>query len=193
VDCKGNQIAVPITGSDAHAIMIVCIAANGPALKPFIVISRRFIETGLFRCGFTPDCHYIQSQLNGSLIATLCIESIFTIYFPDTLKHCERLAYAEIVFFILDGFSGHVTDAIEEACVYQGIRMLTIPPHPFNQVQPLECCLFALHKSESRRVQPHLDLNAQITKLARTVCGFQKAATPVNVIAAFRRARIVWR
>jgi hypothetical protein len=47
--------------------------------------------------------------------------------------------------------------------------MHTIPPHIYGQVQPLDLGLFTHHKSESRRVQPHLDLNTQTTNLITEV------------------------
>jgi hypothetical protein len=106
---------------------------------------------------------------------------------PDTLEELPRFGYAGMVFLSLDGFSGHVTDAIEEACVYYEIQMIAIPPHTSSQAQPLDLGLFALHKSESHRVQSLLDFSTQMTKLIRWVYGFRKAATPVSVIAAFRR------
>jgi hypothetical protein len=96
-----------------------------------------------------------------------------------------------MVFLILDGFSGHVSEPIEEACIYYGVPMLRIPAHTSDQVQLLEVGLFALHKSESRRMQTLLDLNVQTLKLIRMLCDFQKAATPINVIGAFRRAGIL--
>jgi hypothetical protein len=125
--------------------------------------------------------------------AALFTDCFFPIYVPDTVEQRQRLGYAGTVFLIPDGFSCHVRNATEEVCVCYGIRMLAIPPHTLNQVQPLDLDLFAFYKSESCRVQPHLDLNAQTTKLIRKLCWFQTATTAVNVIAAFRRAQIVSR
>jgi hypothetical protein len=110
---------------------------------------------------------------------------------PDTLEQRQRLGYTGMVFLIPDGFSGHVRNATKEVRVCYGIRMLAIPSHTSNPVQPLDLDLFALYKSESRRVQPHLDLNTQATRLIRMLSGFQTAATAVNVIAGFWRAGIV--
>jgi hypothetical protein len=92
-----------------------------------------------------------------------------------------------MVFLILDGFSSHITDARSEACVYHGIRILKIPAHTSDQVQPLDIGWFGLHKPEFRHVQMHLDLSAQSAKLIRMFCGFQKAIMTVNIFAAFWR------
>jgi hypothetical protein len=40
-------------------------------------------------------------------------------------------------------------------------------------------------------VELYLDLNTETAKLTRLLYGFQKVATPVKFIAAFRRAEIV--
>jgi hypothetical protein len=72
--------------------------------------------------------------------------------------------------------------------------MLTIiPPHTSNQVQPLDLGLFAVHKLECHRVHSHIDLNAQLVKILKILCGFQKASTPLNIIKAFRRAGLLSR
>jgi hypothetical protein len=171
---------------------------------PFVLIrmSLKFVHRSLFHsaacltvcvwcafeCGFTPDCCDIQSQSNGFLTTALFTEWFFAIHISDAREQRQRSGYAGIVFLILDEFAGHVTDAIEDVCVCYGIRMFTIPSHISDQVQPLDLGLSAFHKSENRRVQPHLDLNAQTTNLIRMLCGFQKAATPVNVSSSFPRA-----
>jgi hypothetical protein len=190
-DYQGDQIAMPVTRSDARATMVACIAANDRSLKPLIVIPRKSVEAELFECGFTPDCCAIHSQPNVFMTTALFEEWFLTIFIADTLDQRRRLGYAGMVFLIHDGFSAHMSEAIEEACIYYGVQMLKIPAHPSDQVQPLDVGLFALHRSESRRMQTHLDLNLQTVKLIRVLCGFQKAATPVNIIGAFRKAGII--
>jgi hypothetical protein len=121
----------------------------------------------LFESGFTPDCCICYSHPNEFTTTARFGEWFFTIFIPDTLEQRRRLGYVGMVFLILDGVSGHISEVIEEACVYYGVRMLKSPPHTSDQVQPLNVGLFGLHKSESRRVQTHLDLNTQTVKLIR--------------------------
>jgi hypothetical protein len=46
---------------------------------------------------------------------------------------------------------------------------------------------------ECHRVHPHTDLSAQTIKILKILCGFQKAAPPLTVIKAFRRAGVTSR
>jgi hypothetical protein len=97
------------------------------------------------------------------------------------------------VFLILDDFSGHLTYAVEENCLFDGIELLAIPAHTSDRVQPLDLGIFAVHKMESRRVHPHLAMNGQTSKLIRMLCGFQNAVTGTNIIGAFRKGGIISR
>jgi hypothetical protein len=57
----------------------------------------------------------------------------------------------------------------------------------------LDLGIFAIQKMESRDVHPHLDVNEQMSKFRKMLCGFQNAATSTNVIDAFRTAGIMSR
>jgi hypothetical protein len=95
------------------------------------------------------------------------------------------------VFLIMNDFSGHLTDAVEENCLFYGIELLAIPVHTSDQVQPLDLGIFAVHKMESRCVHPHMTMNDQTSKLIKMFCGFQKAVTGTNIIGAFRMGGII--
>jgi hypothetical protein len=85
-------------------------------------------------------------------------------------------------FIILDGFSGHIIDAIEESCLDSRIRKLTVPAQTSKSFRQLNVRFPARRNSESRRMQARLDLDAKIAKLIRMLREFLKAAIPVSVI-----------
>jgi hypothetical protein len=151
------------------------------------------IEIDLYECGFSPDTCHIMFQERGFLTAELFAEWADAIFFPDVIHSRQSLGYAGPIFLILDGFAGHLSDTIEEQCLFYGVVLLVIPPQTSDQLQPLDLGLFALHKMECHRVHPHTDLSAQTVKILKILCGFQKAATPLNVIKAFRRAGVTSR
>jgi hypothetical protein len=45
-----------------------------------------------------------------------------------------------MVFLILDGFTEHKTEMIEEACIQCGVFEIVLPPHSSNRIQPLDLC-----------------------------------------------------
>jgi hypothetical protein len=112
-------------------------------------------------------------------------EWYFTVLLPDVLAQQERLGYGGPVFLILNVFSGHSTEAIEEAFLQYGVVVIVLPPHSSDQTQPLDLSMFAIQKMDSHRVYAHLDLNSQTRKLVRTLYGWQRVTTQVNIISAF--------
>jgi hypothetical protein len=103
------------------------------------------------------------------------------------------LGWERPVFLILGGFSGRLTDAVEENCLFYGIKLLVIPVHTSDQAQPLDLGILAVHTMESRRVHPHLTMNDQTSKLIKMLYDFQKAVTGTSIIRAFRKGGIISR
>jgi hypothetical protein len=171
-DYVGSEIAVPMSRNDSRASIIACVAANGRHLKPDIVIPRQTLETELDESGFPPESCCVVHQENGFVTSRLFEDWLEKMLIPDVISQRERLRWEGPVLLILDGFSGHLTS---------------------DQVQPLDLGIFAIHKMESRRVRPHLNLNDQTSKLIKMIPGFQKAATGTNIIGAFRKAGIISR
>jgi hypothetical protein len=77
----------------------------------------------------------------------------------DGIRQQERLGWEGPVFLVVDEFSGHLTDLVEENCLFYAIKLLILPAHTSTQVQPVDLGAFAVHKMEARRVHPRLDLN----------------------------------
>jgi hypothetical protein len=175
-DAEGSRLVVPITRSDARGTIAAFTAANDGLLMPLIVIHRKSLKTELFECRFAPDYFGIHCQPNRFLTAAKFEECFFTSDVPNTLEQHEQLGYGEMVLFILDGLPGHIIDAIEEVCAWR-VRMLTIPAHTFDQVEPPDVKLFALHTPEIFRVQAHLGLIGSMAKSIRMLYGFQKRST----------------
>jgi hypothetical protein len=141
----------------------------------------------------TPDTGYIRVQEHGFLTREIFAEWAEVVLFPDTIRMCQSLDHAGSIFLILDGFASHLSDAMEEQCLFYRVMLIIIPPHTSDQVQPLDLGFFALHKLECHRVHPHIDLNTQTAKILKILCGFQKASTPMNILKAFRWEGLVSR
>jgi hypothetical protein len=97
------------------------------------------------------------------------------------------------MFLILDGFAGRLSDTIEEQSLFYRVVLLVIAPQTSDRLQPLDLGLFARHNMECHRVHADTDLSTSTVKILKIVCDFQKAATPLSVIKAFRRAGVTFR
>jgi hypothetical protein len=93
---------------------VACIVANVRVLKAFIVIPLKIIEVDLYECRFTPDTCHILFQEHGFLTRVVFAECAEAVVFPDTIRMRQSLDYAGPISLILDGFIGHLSDAVEE-------------------------------------------------------------------------------
>jgi hypothetical protein len=146
----------------------------------------------LYESSSPPESCRVVHQENGVVTSQLFEDSLENVLVLDVIAQRQRLGWEGSVFHILDGFSGHLTDAVEENCLFYGIELLAIYAHTSDQVQPLDLGIFAVHKMESRRVHPHLTMNDQTSKLIIMFCGFQRAVTGTNIIGAFRKGGIIF-
>jgi hypothetical protein len=91
---------------------------------------------------------------------------------------------------ILDNCLSHGTEGFHALCSENNVVLLFLPPHTWNQLQPLDLSLFDLTK----RLLIHLNrmgsLNIQAQHAAQVVCAFLSAAVPLNVIKSFRKPGI---
>jgi hypothetical protein len=110
------------------------------------VIPRKSVERELFECGFTPAVVSLVWQENGFCTGMLFEEWCFTVFLPDVLAQRERLGHGGPAFLIPDGFSGHSTEAVEEAFLQYGVVLIVLPPHSSDQTQPLDLDIFATRK-----------------------------------------------
>jgi hypothetical protein len=121
-----DKINIPISRADSRASVIVCIAADRHSLTPMVIIPRKTVEIELYECGFVPDAYSFVWQENGFCIRLFFERWCFELFFPDTAEQRRRLGYTGLIFLILNGFSGHPSEAIEDGSSYVGIFPIVI-------------------------------------------------------------------
>jgi hypothetical protein len=86
--------------------------------------------------------------------------------------------------FILDGLAGHLSDAVDEECLFFGLGLVVILPHTSDQLQPFDFGSFAFDKLEYHRVQPKTDFSAQTIKILKIHSGLQIRSMPTRSMKA---------
>jgi hypothetical protein len=181
-----QTISAPVSRRDDRASMLTSIAADARSLKPVLVMPQKRAEMELFEAVSTPEDCALLYQENGFRTAVLFERWCFEVFLPDTVERRRILGYESIILLILYGFTGHKTDAIEDAFLHNGIHPIVFPVHGSHRTQPLDLGIFRIQKSEIQTVRPDLDCSAQTRRTIKLFSGWQKAAKSYDIITVFR-------
>jgi hypothetical protein len=115
-----DKIDIPISRADSRAAVIAWIAADGHSLTPIVIVPQKTVKIKLYECGFVPNAYSFGWQENSFCTRLLFERWCIELFFPDTVEQRRRLGYMGLILLILDGFSGHRSDAIE--AVVENVR-----------------------------------------------------------------------
>lgn len=108
---------------------------------------------------------------------------------PDAITQQDILIREGLFSLFLHWFSGRFSEAVEANCLLYGIELLTIPHVGPSTTFRAE--YFTVHRMESSRVHPHLDMNDSTSKLIEIFCWFQKGTVGISGTDTFRKAEIM--
>jgi hypothetical protein len=185
-----SEIQIGVDRVGQRTSMIVCIGAGDARLKPLVAIGRETYEAELLELGFDEEQCLIGHEENGFVNFEPFLLWVERIFVPEVERIRAEIGYGGYAFLIMDSYTCHKSDAFEELCTIHGIHVIILPPHSSDQTQPLDLSIFGLQKRELATIHPRNDLNPQTYQLVWIMCALQKAATPPNVVGAFKRAGI---
>jgi hypothetical protein len=115
------------------------------ATVPRVTIDRELLLLG--------GCHVrIVYQPSGFVTTELFEELCTTVLFPYSWEKRQQLRYDRFGLFILDGCNYHTSEGFLEACLFNGIIPVVLPGYSSDQLQPLDLGVFAVEKTEAKRV-----------------------------------------
>jgi hypothetical protein len=168
----------------------VCIAADGTTLKPLAIVPRLTTKVELFEVGYTPQ-HLILAYREGKFIdSKLFLRLAREIFAPDVMRRRAEIRYEGPGMLLLNGCSAHYDDEFFEISADIGIYPVFLSPHSSGQTQALDVRLFGIHKREIGRIFPLDWLTIQSKQIYRLLGASIAAATPPNIILAFKQVRI---
>ena len=189
-DAAEKEMCYSVNRNSKRATMIGCIAADGTALKPFVISPNRTVEKEIRTLGYRDDTVMIVSQENGFINAAIFAFWADMILFPEILRRRKAFNYTGTVVITMDGCSSHFSDYFLDECSYHGIYPFTEPPGTSDQVQPLDLGIFGNQKTVKKKSSRFSHLSENSQNIIEIVDSWQKATTPSNVVSAFNQAGI---
>jgi hypothetical protein len=186
----GDSVYMPVSRLGKRITLIACIAADGSYLRPTVIIPRKTVDSDLPITGLTGEKVEIYKQPKGYIVTELFENWFETTLVPELRKRRDIFGYQGPAVLLLDGCTAHSSPKISALCDENHVIPLAFPPHSSNQVQPLDLSIFGITKRLVARVNRMESMNVQTDHIAKVVCSFMAAATPVNIVKTFCRAGI---
>jgi hypothetical protein len=187
---SNNKIYMPVKRDSKRCSFLGAITANGRALRPLIILSRKTIEEELLLWGYSRDNFDAQYQENGFISMKLFEYWIQTTLLPYVRETKERMNYSGLSVLIIDGCTAHQSRNLENDLLSEEVLLLFLPAHCSDQIQPLDLLTFAIMKAKTTHKNHTYAISNQTRDIMSLMDGWRSATTPHKVIGAWRRAGV---
>ena len=189
-DYNGNTAVFGVDRNTKRASLIGCIAADGSALKPMIIVPRKRLAANLKHYGYSEDVCGIISQESGFVNAAIFDYWATSVFFPEVQNRRLKYNYDGEVLLLLDGCSSHFSEFFLDECTFFDVYPWQEPAGTSDQIQPLDLGIFGAQKTLKRGIEPPEELGECERETIKIVDSWRRATTPENVTSAFRQAGI---
>ena len=188
------KIGVSRTGR--RLTVIHTVATDAEWIKPLFIVNRKTYDSEIHRY-IAEGMIDIQHQPRGFCNAPLFGHWFLNIFIPHLQKKRKDHNYDGPALLLLDGFTAHrkITDYITERHLEElNLKILYIPPHTSDQLQPLDLGIFGIQKRKYNKIkkyspkEPISDLSKHILGVYRSLW---QSSDPVHVKSCFEAAGIV--
>ena len=205
VDAKDTFLVVPESFSDAELTFPVyraakritilhCISTDGRYVKPLFVLPRKTVDSDIFNYIDPNSCRFT-SQENGFLTAELFKYWLHTCFFPELNQKRETFQYFGPACLIMDGFKGHTKayEELKDIFAENNVKVIFIPAHSSDQIQPLDLLGFNLLKLAKNRSNISFEegTSDQTREIVRIMNALQSVSTSVLITKAWHAAGIL--
>lgn len=148
---KGQkQVGLVASGErGTNTTVMCCFSASGNYIPPMFIFKRQRM-TPLLQKGGPQQAIYCCSK-SGWITEDL---------FVTWLQHFQKItkcSMSDPVLLILDNHSSHASLQAYEFCKFNGIHMLSLPPHTSHRIQPLDVVFYGpLKKAINREIDLHM-------------------------------------
>jgi hypothetical protein len=182
---EGDTIPLPVDRHSKQSTFAVCIAADGSARRPFVILDRVTMEKDIHYVGYGRSHTHVVSQENAFMTSKLFELWSMVFFFPGVAELRRTFGYDGKAFLILDGLTCHHTSTFEAECEARNIELVFLVPHSSDQTQPLDVITLSALKGHFARARVARVNTPQSRKIVRMLGSFHAATAPDQVVEAF--------
>ena len=188
----GNKTHYPVARDTKHTTVVACIAADGTAVQPLVIVTHRTVREALLRRCWTPDkVHFAHSE-RGFITHDLFMEWLRTTFIPNVEERRRRIGNAgQRAYLLMDNCSSHRSDDIVELCEENNVELIYFVPNSTHIFQPLDLCFFASFKARIRSAIPE-DTDKQTVRLLAILQSWDAASQVRTIQASFEMAGFIY-
>ena len=190
---SNEELTFPVYRSAKRITVLHCIATDGTYVKPLFVLPRKTVDSDVFNYIDPNSCKFT-NQENGFLTSELFKYWLHTCFFPNLNKKREEFQYFGQACLIMDGFKGHTKayEEIKDIFEKNNVKVIFIPPHSSDQIQPLDLLGFNLLKLAKNRFNISFEEGTadQTREIVRIMNALQSVSTSVLITKAWHAAGI---
>ena len=189
----GGTVKYPIERNTSHATLVACIAADGTAIKPLVIIKEVSIRQRLVQEGWTRHKVMFGHSQTGYINKELFMRWLREVFIADVAR--RRLDFempTQRAVLMMDNCSVHIDEAVLEILTANNITAVFIPPHGSYVFQPLDRVMFSSFKARLRSAIPH-EVDKQTERLSKILESWEDASKTSTIIGSFKLAGLVYR
>ena len=172
----------------SHTTLVACIAADGSATKPLVIIREVTIRERLAGEGWTPRKVILAHTASGYINQEVFLSWINAIFVPEVEKRRTELDMPEQrAFLVMDNCTAHTNDDVQQVLNEHNIVLVFIPAHGSHIFQPLDRSTFASFKAMFRSTTP-ITADVQTTRLVKILESLDKAMKMRTIMSSFKLA-----
>jgi hypothetical protein len=186
-----SKISIPIQRRSKRATLTACIAADGSAIKPLLIMSTGSIIEDIEEAGFTKDKVQFIFQNHGFMTKRIFHYWCTEIFFPYVEMKREENNYHNMAVLLMDQFSGHTYEGFEEDCRNFKITSRPLILHTSHLAQPLDQIIFSEFKRRFSHIRYDKCFTAASNRLIRILKAWFQTITADLITSTFTAAGIV--
>ena len=155
----GRQTRYPVERNMAHSTVAACIAADGTAIKPLVVVTHRTTREAVRLNCWGEDKVWLRHTESGYLTHELFMGWLRGIFIRSVEERRREFGNPEQrANLLLDNFAAHTSEDIVNLCRANNIELVYLVPNSTHIFQPLDLCFFSAFKARLRTEVPDAEI-----------------------------------
>ena len=130
-DFPGSQTRYPVPRDTSHATLVACIAADGTAIRPLVIVKHRTVRLTLMLMCWTDDKVCFKHNRSGYITHDLFIEWLNDTFIPSVDERRRKFGdMTQRAYLLLDNCPSPRSQDIIDLCDANNIELVYFVPIP---------------------------------------------------------------